>query len=680
MSPKAKIEAHLDKLAREKWESSGLTADHADKLLLEPLEAKETSALGPEFAEARSLKIPYFDFNGQPTKFYRVRYLEKLPGFAGLLAKPPRYVQPKGTLNEIYFPPILATPWESVRTDTRIPIWITEGEFKSAAACAEGLACLGLGGVDVWRSNKRGVELLPGLQAVDWKQRKIYVCFDSDAATNERVVQAQRWLVTKLVELGALPTIISLPSKEDGGKVGLDDYLLANSVDDLNRLAHDSPGYPEANALWSLNEEVIYVADPGFVYVRATGQRIAPAAFKDHSFAHRHYLELEVKANGTIIPKKKPLAPRWLGWEHRFQLAGITFAPGKEQIYLGRLNTWRGWGCEPVEGDIHPWTWLLNWIFKGDEEAKRWFEKWCAYPLQHPGTKMFTSAVFWGAHHGTGKTLLAYTLMRIYGKNAVEIKNKDLKAGFNEWAENRQLVYGDEITGGERRADADYIKGLITQQEMRINAKYVPTYTLPDCINYIFTSNHPDALFVEDTDRRFFIHEVVGVPADRSYYEIYDRWLKGSGPSHLFHHLLGLDLGNFNPRAEALPTVSKSNMIEDARSDVGTWVHALHEDPEHKLKPLGDKIAQKCELFTASQLHFCYDPEGKSRVSVNGMARELRRQGFRQVNRGIGVRGKTGLNKLYAIRNEEYWLTEMELEPRACADHFDSFFGSGSVK
>jgi len=679
VSAKGKLheaEADAKNLARQRWEGSGLTDEQAKKLKLTPLEVDQTAALGPEFAPARSLKIPYFDFEGNTTSFYRIRYLEKLPGFAGLVAKPQRYVQPKGSLNEVYLPPLLPVAWGQIARDTNTAIWITEGEFKAAAACAEGIACIGLGGVDVWRSTKRGITLLPGLQAVEWKQRKIYICFDSDAATNERVIQAQRWLASKLIELGAIPTIVSLPAGEGGAKVGLDDYLLKHTVDDLGRLAADSPGYPEANALWAMNEEVIYVADPGFVYVRGTGQRIAPVSFKDHAYANRHYVELTQTQNG-IVAKKKPLAPRWLGWEHRFQLDGITFAPGKERIHGGRLNTWRGWGVEPVEGDVQPWLWLLGFIFKGEEEAREWFERWCAYPLQHPGTKLFTSSVFWGSVHGTGKTLLAYSLMKIYGKNAVEIKNKDLKAGFNEWAENRQLVYGDEITGGERRADADYIKGLITQHEMRINAKYVPTYTLPDCINYIFTSNHPDALFVEDTDRRFFVHEVTGTPAERHFYEAYDRWLKGSGPAHLFHRLLNLDLSTFNPRAEAMQTLSKINMIEDARSDIGSWVAGLRMDVERSLRHLGERAAKSCALFTATQLHFAYDPEGRTRTTINGMARELRRQGFRQTNRGIPVRGKTGLNKLYAVRDSEYWC---EQEGKACADHFDSFFGTGSVK
>ena len=41
------------------------------------------------FAQAASLQIPYFGLDGKPTAFYRIRYLEPLPGFAGLIAKLP---------------------------------------------------------------------------------------------------------------------------------------------------------------------------------------------------------------------------------------------------------------------------------------------------------------------------------------------------------------------------------------------------------------------------------------------------------------------------------------------------------------------------------------------------------------------------------------------------------------
>lgn len=655
-------------LARDKWRSSGIKDEFAKTLGLRELSAEETCALGANFQKVRSLFIPYFDLSCKQTNFFRLRYLEPLPGFAGQARKPQKYAQAVGTLNEVYFPPIF--DWAAIAEDSRIEFFITEGELKAASACQVELPCIGLGGVDVWRSAKRGLEMFPVLDQIKWSARKVTIVYDSDAAVNPNVVRAQNQLARALTARGANPLIASLPPTSDGDKQGLDDFLVRYGKEELLKQLDKATDFPEATALWELNEDVVYVRDPGLVVVRNTGQRIAPGAFIHHAYANRHYTEIQHTKKGPVMAKK-PLAPRWLQWEHRFELEKMTYKPGQPQMTeLGEWNSWIGWGCEPKQGDIAPWKWLINFLF--GEEDFAWFEKWCAYPLQHPGAKLFSSVVMWGRHHGTGKTLIAYTLGRIYGRNFGEIKNKDLISGFNEWAIDKQFVYGDEIVSGHARIDADWLKGVITQEFLTINAKYIPTYVIPDCVNYFFSSNSPNAFFLEDTDRRFFVHEVISAPAARELYAEYDKWLRGPGPSYLFAYLLNLDLTGFNPMEAAPLTESKSRMMYDAKSDIGAWCVNLREDPTMILHPLGDNIASACDLFTPTQLHRCFDPERRTNVTVNGLSRELRKAGFLQVNHGIPVGTSTGVQRLYAIRNENYWMTAA---PKLCAEHFDKFWG-----
>jgi hypothetical protein len=662
-------------LAKEKWESSGLTDEHAAQLKFEVLDGKQVALLGTNFKKAGALKLPYFDTKGKPTKFYRIRYLESLPGFS--VAKPQRYAQLAGTLNEVYLPPILNQSWEEILADPNVPIYFTEGELKAAAGCVAGLATVGLGGVDVWRSNKRGIGLLPVLDAAEWNQRSVVIIYDSDASTNENVVRAQRQLARELCARGAMPAIASLPPGADGVKQGLDDFLVAKGPESLMELLQEAPGFPEAEALWEMNEEVAYVRDPGLVVVRGGGQRVSPANFVSHAYANRHYLEI-VQTKKGVTTVKKPLAKRWLEWERRFELEKITYAPGQPQLVDACWNTWPGWGVTPRRGDVKPWHDLLDYVFRHEDPAvRRWFERWCAYPLQHPGTKLFCASVLWGTVHGTGKTLVGYTLRNIYGRNAVEIKDQDLRGGFNEWAENKQFVIGDEVTGSDRRAEADRLKGLITQEFIRINAKYVPSFTLPDCVNYYFTSNHPDAFFLEDTDRRFFIHEIIGSPMSAEFYARYDAWLRGDGPAFLFDHLLNLDLGDFNPRAPAITTTAKKQMIVDNKSDLGMWVHLLREDPTAALRPLGDAAAVAVEVVTPDLLFRAYDPEKATNVTINGLARELKRAGFRQVNVGVPVKTSAGLKRMYAIRNVDKW---ENAKPKEISEHYEKFFNPANRK
>lgn len=686
MSTKGKVErlTSAHKLAQEKWQSSGLTDADAKKLKFEALTADQMAGLGYQRIDA--LKIPYFTPDGKPTAFYRIRFLGKLPGFAGTVKKPLRYIQPKGTLNEVYLPPLLKAAWSEVLSDPAVPLLITEGELKAAKSCAEGVPCLGLGGVDVWRAGERGLDMLTTLAEAKWTKRETFVVFDSDAATNENVVRAQNQLARALIDLGALVRIVNIPKGLNDAKQGLDDYLRVRGVEALKVLLQEALPTAEGLALSEFNDEVVYIENPGFVIKQATGVIIPVGNFIQHTYANRSYTEVTQGKDG-LVRKKKPLAPRWIQWPSRFQLSGLTYKPGQPRVtQAGEWNEWSGWGVEPEPGDIKPWSDMLDYVFKGvgGPEARLWFERWCAYPLQHPGVKLRTSVAIWSTQQGTGKTLIGYTLRDIYGKNAIEIKERDLHASFNGWAKGKQFVIGDEVTGSDKRSAADHLKGLITQEQIKVNEKYVPEYVMPDCINYYFNSNQPDAFFLDDTDRRYFIWEIVGAPAELSFYRRYDKWLKeGNGAAHLFHHLLHLDLGDFSPTAPAPRTRAKEAMTQDGKSDLGAWCHELKCDPTGTLRPfLSPKAADECDLFTATQLHGWFDPTGAAkRVNPQVVGKELKRAGLRQVNSDEPVRMADKKHphlkrqRLYAVRNLEKWGHASETE---LADHYLKFFGPGA--
>src|ERR1700748_1223959 len=96
-----------------KLESSGLHPDAAATLGLTYLTKSECAAYFPRFemtqAPEEGFVLPYFDVHGTKTPFFRYRYLT-LPSVGGFGAatgeKPPKYVQPPGTLSDIYLPPM----------------------------------------------------------------------------------------------------------------------------------------------------------------------------------------------------------------------------------------------------------------------------------------------------------------------------------------------------------------------------------------------------------------------------------------------------------------------------------------------------------------------------------------------------------------------------------------------
>lgn len=652
----------LKSLGLAKLASSGLSEADYKKLRVDVLSAEALRAKCATLpAYGVALILPYFDLQGKPTEFWRARYLEDTrSGWAAVTeTKPLRYVQPPDTLNELYLPPYIR--WKDVAENSDAPLVITEGELKSAAACKLGIPTIGLGGVWMFKAARRKLPLLPQFYAFKWTNRKVYVLFDSDARTNPQVQRATAEMAKELAALGALPSIVDLPALPEVAKTGLDDYLVANNNDPrtIAKLLERAEPYAPSAALYELNAEVAYVRDPGLVVVIADGRKMSAGAFKEHAYANRYYYEERINAKGTTSLVRVPAAPAWIGWERRAELSRVTYQPGAPRITTDRAyNYWSGWGAEPVKGDVALWKQLLDYLFDDEPEARAWYERWCAYPLQHPGAKLYSAAVLWGVEQGTGKTLAGYTLMRIYGRNATEIDDEQLGASHNEWAENKQFILADDITSADKRAArglADRLKGMITRRELRLNPKYIPSYTVPDCINYQFTANHPDAFFLEDTDRRYFIHEVKGKPLSRDFYRRYDQWyLSQEGINALFHHLLHLPMGNFDHGGPALYTSAKSEMLENSLSDVGVWVRRLRDTPDAMLR-IGD-MPLEGDLFTNTELLMLYDPEGKHKVLANGLGREMSRAGIIRACKGKPARMPDGTqSRLYAVRNADFW-------------------------
>jgi putative DNA primase/helicase len=190
------------------------------------------------------LCIPFADAEGKPTGYCRLK--PDRPRSAKEDGKPIKYESPKGSANRAFFPP----GTRAALRDASTALVITEGEKKAAKADQEGFPCIGLIGVYGWQKkrprDKDGQatgerQLIDGLAAIPWQDRPIYVCFDSDAATNPNVCRAERHLAEVLAAKGAIVKIVPLPAGDPGpdgkpGNVGLDDFLVAHGPDAFREL------------------------------------------------------------------------------------------------------------------------------------------------------------------------------------------------------------------------------------------------------------------------------------------------------------------------------------------------------------------------------------------------------------------------------------------------------------
>lgn len=652
-------------LYHAKLASSGIDAATAKKLGYRHLSATETKALGVKHP-IQSMLIPYYGLDGKARKFYRVRYLESTKkGFAKQTKeKDQRYDQPS-MAPEVYFPKLL--DWGKYLADTSRPLFITEGEYKAACATARGYPCIALGGVWNFCSRKNGVQLLPIFDQLKLAGRVVYIIYDSDSVTNPQVIMAENELCRQLTSKKALPMVVRLPNVGDNKKTGLDDYLLSDEAEGFDALLEEAQPWAQASALLQLNEEVIYVENPSLVIQRSTGVKMGVPTFKNEVFAHRNYLDTSGEK-----PRKMYTAAEWVKWEGRAAVNSMEYKPGAGELIISRgrtaINMWKGLPYAPVKGDVTPWLKLMEYVFAGKPQDRKYFEQWIAYPLQHLGTKLYTACALWSVETGTGKTLIGHTVQRLYGDNGVMVVKDDLVSGDNSFCENKQFVLGEEITGSDNRGLADKLKSLITNEEVRINIKYVPRFSTQSCVNYYFTSNNPDAFFLDEKDRRIFVHEITGEPLPEEWYtEVYDPWYKSNeGAAALLHYFMNLDLTGFNPKGRAPMTDAKAAMIENSRSVLANWVHNFRENPDKVLCVNGVRL--KYKLWTAEELLALFDPDGKTRIGVRAMGVELARAKAGRVAGGMPCRSKYGQIRLWCtLGASEY----VNVSPKEAGAEYD---------
>lgn len=206
------------------------------------------SGLSPEtieqagFATIVPFLIPY-ELGYMPknlSSMYKIPYLHTDNGYCRYRCfhdagkEGPKYLQKSGSKNRLYFPPQIM---QSLG-DASVPLYITEGEKKALKAAQEGLCCIGLSGLWNWSDGNKN--LIRDFELIKFEGRQVFIIPDNDwqkpnkHGYKKNLVLAVELLAHKLKKLGALVSIINLPEGDE--KIGLDNYLCAHSVDDLQSL------------------------------------------------------------------------------------------------------------------------------------------------------------------------------------------------------------------------------------------------------------------------------------------------------------------------------------------------------------------------------------------------------------------------------------------------------------
>jgi len=358
-------------------------------------------------------------------------------------------------------------------------------------------------------------------------------------------------------------------------------------------------------ALRDLNTRYVYVLQMAQVVRIPTLTR--PEIDIYHPSVFMSSLEQQ-KISGSLVSRQ------WIGWSERHNVYKLSYDPGQDLFTSeGNLNTWIPSNIKAIEGDITLWLDYLDRIFASDPTYRDWFLAWLAYPIQNPGAKLHTAVVFWSEQTATGKSMLGRIMSAIYGPhNYAQIDESTLHNPFNFWMNCRQFVMGEEMKGISNAKHIDRMKAMITQQVCYVNIKNRAQFELKDRINYYFTSNHPDALFLDSNDRRFFVHNLGDKQYPAGLYrDHFEPWFLNGGAAAIRYYLEHIDLSKpivggdpysltpapFNPGAAAPQSEARKQMVLANRDDAEDWIEELIDNPDTALRGSPRTLATAPELF-----------------------------------------------------------------------------------
>lgn len=278
---------------------------------------------------------------------------------------------------------------------------------------------------------------------------------------------------------------------------------------------------------------------------------------------------LESKKRETILPEQ------------------LVFEPNGK-IPPGCINLFDGMPTEPKAGDCKPIIELLTHLCsevvlvdegkvqtpdddapsrtpEGVMEVVDWILKWLAYPLQHPGAKMQSALLVHGPQ-GAGKNLFFDIVRNIYGKYGTTVGQDQLESQFNDWASQKLFVIGDEISSRQELWHVkNKLKSLVTGDTLQINTKMLPLRAEANHINFVFLSNDPKAMALEDGDRRYMTVWTPTMRHDGLYTRVHE-CLQAGGMEAFCDYLMRYDISGFSPHSRPPLTQAKQDLVDLCRT------------------------------------------------------------------------------------------------------------------
>lgn len=256
-------------------------------------------------------------------------------------------------------------------------------------------------------------------------------------------------------------------------------------------------------------------------------------------------------------------------------------APGAiiEEDGLRKVNTYVPVEIPSVKGDVSPFLMHLQKLLPNDND-RQILLSYMAACVQHKGVKFKWAPLIQGVE-GNGKTLFTMVVMKAVGKRYSHMPPaNEIGEKFNEWLFDKIFIGVEDIYVPEQKMELiEVLKPMITGEELTMRAMQKGQEMRNLCANFIFNSNHRNAVKKTSNDRRFCVfftaqQEKSDLKRDGmtgNYFpELYD-WLKVDGGFAAVTHYLEnytIPVG-YNPAIDCQRAPDTSTMGEAITASLG---------------------------------------------------------------------------------------------------------------
>lgn len=333
----------------------------------------------------------------------------------------------------------------------------------------------------------------------------------------------------------------------------------------------------------------VYIASPGGVIdclshpITLVPYRI----FKELTAAHKRMIIPNEESKSKKI-KSVPLSQIWLEHEDRQTVSRLGWEPSRNTISCVVqsketneliINTYenkrykRDNTVTLSDSRCNKFVNHIQYLFPTTSEQD-WFFDWVSMSLQHPEERTRVTPIHISTHFGTGRGWLTQffktILLRQYVTTCTtaQLSGEVSSSAYQDYLNQSLICVVDEIKDkhGEYTL-SDKIRDVLTEPYLSINLKYGMLATKKIYTNFIFYSNHIDALIINDRDRRFNVTIHSASPKSQQYYvALYHILEDDNAMSAIFNALLNRKI-DYVRCAAPIQTQGKRILLESTKSD-----------------------------------------------------------------------------------------------------------------